>query len=426
MTDQVTPQSFDDSSYLKSMERLILVVQELSLARDLQAIMRTVRHAARELTGADGATFVLREGDLCHYADEEAIAPLWKGRRFPMSACISGWAMQQRRPAVIGDIYADPRIPHDAYRPTFVKSLVMVPIRTLEPIGAIGNYWANRRTPDPRQVALLQALADTTAVAMENVRIYQDLEQRVRDRTAALEAANEDLQSFSYSVSHDLRAPIRSIGGFCRLLAEDHKGQLDAEMKRKLGIISSEAQRMSQLIDGLLEFSRLGRAALRPTDINMEKLAMSVFDRLTTQQEGRPVQFRLNALPRAVGDAALLEHVWSNLLSNEIKYSSKKNAPVIEVDGASGENEHAYSVRDNGAGFDPRYQSRLFGVFQRLHHEDEFPGTGVGLAHVKRILARHGGRIWAESAPGEGATFHFALPVVAEPAGPGSGAPSDS
>ena len=173
--------------YGDAMEHLVGFVQQLSLARDLNSVMDIVKHAARELTGADGATFVLRDGDLCHYADEDAISPLWKGQRFPMRLCISGWAMLNRQPAVIEDIYADPRIPADAYRPTFVNSLVMVPIRTIDPIGAIGNYWARPCQPTAAQVKILQALADTTAVALENVRLYGELEQRVTERTAELE-----------------------------------------------------------------------------------------------------------------------------------------------------------------------------------------------------------------------------------------------
>ncbi|MDQ3890854.1 MAG: HD domain-containing protein [Actinomycetota bacterium] len=156
---------------------LVTVIQRLSLARSLSEIQAIVRAAARRLTGADGATFVLREGNHCYYADENAVSPLWKGQRFPIDACISGWVMVNCRPAVIEDIYADRRVPHAAYRPTFVRSLAMVPIRTLDPIGAIGNYWARRRRPSEQEVGLLQALADSTAVAMENVRVYEELEQ---------------------------------------------------------------------------------------------------------------------------------------------------------------------------------------------------------------------------------------------------------
>lgn len=176
---------------------LTRVVQQLSFARDLSIVQEIVRHAARALTNADGATFVLRDRGMCYYADEDAIAPLWKGMRFPMEACISGWSMLHRQAAVIPDIYSDPRIPAEAYRPTFVKSLAMVPIRSLDPIGAIGNYWARRHEATEKEVSVLQALADTTAVAMENVRIYSELEQRVRERTRELEVANEAIQNLS-------------------------------------------------------------------------------------------------------------------------------------------------------------------------------------------------------------------------------------
>ncbi|MDG4664449.1 sensor domain-containing diguanylate cyclase [Mycobacterium sp. 236(2023)] len=179
------------------MTRLMQAVQELSLARSLNDIMRIVRTAARELTGCDGATFVLRDNGKCYYADEDAIAPLWKGSRFPMEICISGWAMLNKDAAVIPDIYVDERIPHEAYRPTFVKSLVMVPIRTLDPVGAIGNYWAHERQPTPREISLLRALADSTSIAMENVAVYSELEQRVTDRTAALEQANDEIRHLS-------------------------------------------------------------------------------------------------------------------------------------------------------------------------------------------------------------------------------------
>ena len=174
---------------------LIKVIQQLSFARDLPTVQLIVRHAARNLCGADGATFVLRENGMCYYADEDAIAPLWKGMRFSMEACISGWSMLNRRAAVIPDIYADPRVPAEAYRPTFVKSLAMVPIRSLDPIGAIGVYWATHHEADAHQVLVLQALADSTAVAMENVRIYSEMERRVRERTKELEDANEAVRN---------------------------------------------------------------------------------------------------------------------------------------------------------------------------------------------------------------------------------------
>jgi diguanylate cyclase (GGDEF)-like protein len=183
--------------YVLAMERLIGAVQELSMARDLAAVQRIVRTTARALCGADGATFVLRQNGYCYYADEDAISPLWKGHRFPLETCVSGWAMLNRKPAVIADIYKDPRVPHEAYRPTFAKSLAMVPIRTMDPVGAIGNYWAELHEPRESELRLLQALADATAVAMENVQLYQELEARVQARTAELMAANEEIRNLS-------------------------------------------------------------------------------------------------------------------------------------------------------------------------------------------------------------------------------------
>ncbi|MBL8708099.1 MAG: diguanylate cyclase [Rhodospirillaceae bacterium] len=177
------------------MDQLINAIQELSLARHADDVAAVVRHTARALVGADGATFVLKDGDHCYYKDEDAIAPLWKGRRFPLETCISGWSMMQRQPVVIEDIYLDARIPHEAYRPTFVKSLVMVPIRTREPIGAIGTYWAQHHRASDVDVQTLQALADSTSVALENVQVYAELEERVRRRTEDLAAANERLRA---------------------------------------------------------------------------------------------------------------------------------------------------------------------------------------------------------------------------------------
>lgn len=183
--------------YVYGMQILLRALQELSLARDLASVQGVVSRAARAMTGCDGAAIVLREGDQCYFADEDSIAPLWKGRRFPMAACVSGWVMTQRTAAVIPDIYRDPRVPQDAYRSTYIKSLAVVPIRTLSPIGTLGNYWAHEHGPTAEDVELLQALADATSVAMENVRVYNELEQRVRNRTVALERANQEIQSLS-------------------------------------------------------------------------------------------------------------------------------------------------------------------------------------------------------------------------------------
>jgi light-regulated signal transduction histidine kinase (bacteriophytochrome) len=262
-----------------------------------------------------------------------------------------------------------------------------------------------------RRADVLEASNQALEQAKEDLRnLNTELEQRVTNRTAQLEAANKELESFSYSVSHDLRAPVRAIGGFSKMLWDLHADQLDAEAKRKLGIIQSETQRMGNLIDDLLAFSRLGRQDIQRSDLDMQNMARSMYERLYAQHQGPQVEFRIGSLPHAKGDRVLLEQVWANLLSNALKFSAKREKPMIEVSAISDDKEHTYFVRDNGAGFDPQYQSKLFGVFQRLHRADEFAGTGVGLALVQRIVTRHGGRIWAEGKPNEGATFYFTLP----------------
>jgi hypothetical protein len=403
----------DLQSENRAMRRLVAAVQELSLARDLGAVMAIVRRAARELTGADGASFVLREEDSCHYADEDAIAPLWKGQRFPMSACISGWAMLNRKPAVIEDIYADPRIPIDAYRPTFVKSLVMVPIRAEAPIGAIGSYWARRHLANPAQVELLQALANTTAVAMESVQLLGELEQRVHDRTLQLEASNRELEAFSYSVSHDLKAPLRAISGFADLLA-GQQPQLDEKAKRFLSNVRLEASRMNELIEDLLRLARLSRTELRRERVDLSALARELGAQLQAAAPERRVELRLEPELSAYGDAGLLRVVLQNLLSNAWKYTSKKDGAVIEVGArAQADGTRAFFVKDDGAGFDMKYAGKLFAPFQRMHRQEDYPGHGVGLAIVQRIVHRHGGRVWCESEPGKGATFLFTLPPPA-------------
>jgi diguanylate cyclase (GGDEF)-like protein len=189
---------------------LVGAVQDLSRARDLPAVQDIIRRAARTLTGADGATFILRDGPMCLYADEDAIAPLWKGRRFPLESCISGWSMLHRQAVLIEDIYADDRIPHDAYRPTFVKSLVMVPIRSTDPLGAIGNYWATRHRATSEEKGLLQALADSTAVAMEHIATLHTLERRVSERTAELAARTTEAESLAIRLSAEIETRRRA------------------------------------------------------------------------------------------------------------------------------------------------------------------------------------------------------------------------
>jgi len=228
---------------------------------------------------------------------------------------------------------------------------------------------------------------------------------------AELERKNKELESFSYSVSHDLRAPLRAIDGFCRILEEDHAPKLDAEARRCIDIVRRNARRMGELIDDLLQFSRMGRQSLKAEPIAMDALFRSVFEELQAPGGGRRIEFKVGAMPSAHADRAMMRQVLANLVANAIKYTAPRESAVIEAGGRATEEGIAYFVRDNGVGFDMRYAHKLFGVFQRLHSAEEFEGTGVGLAIVQRILERHGGRVWAEGELGAGATFHFSLPL---------------
>lgn len=242
--------------------------------------------------------------------------------------------------------------------------------------------------------------------------LASDLEARANQ----LEAANKELESFSYSVSHDLRSPLRAIDGFSRLLEEDYHSALDAEGKRLLSVIRQSSQRMGLLIDDLLAFSKLGRKALSMDRIDMNELVAEAVDEVRSGVQGTTAEIRLHEMPAASGDRVLLRQAWINLISNGIKYSSKKDRPEVEIGSLPAENGNlVYYVRDNGVGFDMQYYDKLFGVFQRLHRVEEFPGTGVGLAIVQRVVARHGGRAWAEAAPGKGATFFFSIPEGTTP-----------
>ena len=406
------------STALESMHQLVSVVQRLSLARDLPAIMDIVRRAARALVHADGATFILRDGERCYYVEEDAIAPLWKGQRFPMQACISGWAMLNRSPAIIEDIYADSRIPHEAYRPTFVKSLVMTPIRTVAPIGAIGVYWAKPHLATKAETEILQALADSTSIAIEAADVFANLERKVAERTAEvdrrnteLEVLNKELEAFSYSVAHDLRSPLITIDGFAQVLMENTTTQLDEPNRKHLERISTAVRRAHRLINDLLGLSKIVRAPMHVATVDLSRLAREVLKTLLESAPTRVSEIAVAEGVTAQGDPGLLRIVLENLLSNAWKFTSRQEHTQIEFgSGVDRTGRTVHFVRDNGAGFDPRYAAKLFSPFQRLHSETQFPGTGIGLATVQRIIHRHGGEIWAESAVDCGAGFYFTLP----------------
>jgi signal transduction histidine kinase len=237
------------------------------------------------------------------------------------------------------------------------------------------------------------------------------LNERLEEKSRELVEANKDLEGFAYSVSHDLRTPLRAIDGFSHQVLKRYEDKLDDEGKRYLNLVRDNTQKMSQLIDDILAFSRMGRLGMSMAEINMEGLAREVFEELLRTANGRDLTVEIKPLPPAHGDHAILRQVWVNLLGNAIKFTRRNPAAAIQIGSYAEGKEIVYFVKDNGAGFDMQYAGKLFGVFQRLHSVEEFEGTGIGLAIVKRIITRHGGRVWAEGKVNKGATIYFALPV---------------
>jgi light-regulated signal transduction histidine kinase (bacteriophytochrome) len=241
------------------------------------------------------------------------------------------------------------------------------------------------------------------------------LECRVAERTAQLEALNKELEAFSYSVSHDLRAPLRHIAAFADIVRQEAGSSLNEKSARHLEIVCAVANRMGTLVDDLLAFSRTGRAEMYPRPVRMDELVDEVLQELKRDTEGRNIEWKVEPLPHVMSDRSMLKQVWVNLLSNAIKYTRQGERAEIQVGGRNHEDEFEFWVRDNGAGFDMQYARKLFGVFERLHQSEEFEGTGIGLANVQRIISRHGGRTWAEGKVGEGAIFWFTLPKSSRP-----------
>jgi signal transduction histidine kinase len=378
-----------------AVERLLLAARALAAARDLGSVMEVVRRAARDLSGADGVTFVLREGDLVHYADEEAISPLWKGCRFPADACISGWAMIHRAPVVIEDVYADPRIPQDAYRPTFVKSLLMVPVGDEDPVAAIGAYWASRHRASIREVHLLQTLAGFVALALQNDALVQELRVALRARDELLSLA-----------AHELRTPLTALqlvlGKARRGGAGERKGASANAVERA----DRHVRRLGSLLTRVLEISRMTREPLviERQEVDLAALAREVVER---QKDDATVVLEAAEPVNGSWDRARLALVIESLLANVRKFGSREPVEVAvrrESDAA------VLVVRDRGIELPAADQARIFGRLGAIPTQS-VSGFALGLWIVRQNVEAHGGTVVVESAPGAGATFTVKLPA---------------
>ncbi|MEO8565434.1 MAG: MASE4 domain-containing protein [Betaproteobacteria bacterium] len=341
------------------------------------------------------------------------------GVRFSMQMMGDVEGLKRGEPQIV-DTHALPPGPEvDALLASGVHRYMVMPmIAGGELIGAVSFGGEPGPFPD-EQMNIAREVATQLAIAVAQARLYDrvrrhadELELRVGERTVELQAANKELDAFSYSVSHDLRAPLRAVDGYARMLEEDYAGKLDAEGRRLLGVVRASSQQMGRLIDDLLAFSRLGREHLRTRPLQLNDLVREIIDEERSGHEGRKIDFVVGDLGTADADPALLKQALSNLLSNAIKFTREKDPAVIEIgtrNKPDAGDVDTYYVKDNGAGFDMKYYDKLFGVFQRLHSHAEYPGTGVGLAIVQRVIHRHGGRVWADSTPGLGTAFYFTL-----------------
>ncbi len=388
-------------------ERLVDTVQKLSLARNIKDVMAIVRKVARELTGADGATFVLKDNNMCYYADEDAISPLWKGSRFPMKTCISGWVMMNKKPAVIGDIYSDDRIPFDAYRPTFVKSLVMVPIRTIDPIGAIGNYWAVQHNPSPQEVALLQALADITAVSVENINYRNQLIDRLSERKkmlVQLEKQKEQLEEFTQMISHNLRAPLSNLQLLNDMIYKSN--DLDSKLRyvgKQKKVVDLLLETFEELVDATNVRTNL---PLKNDNFKLEECAEKAMGLLQGEilESGAEIIHDFSSVKFVFFPKKYLDSIIFNLLSNALRYRSPERQPKIYLKSYRRNGWLFLEISDNGRGIDlNKHGDKIFKLHKTFHKHPL--ARGFGLFITRTQVEAMGGTISVQSKYGEGTKF---------------------
>jgi two-component system CheB/CheR fusion protein len=398
------------------MEVLLNAIKQLSNCHELADIQTYVKIAARKIACADGATFILKEGDQCHYADEDAIAPLWKGCRFPATANIAGWAMRHQQSVVVEDVNDDARIQDGMYDATFVTSLAIVPIHSLDPIGAIGVYWSASHRPSEEVLKKLEALANMASVAMENAELYGKLNLRVLKRTALLlaaqkkaEAANATKSRFLAMASHDLRQPLQQLSAMTSIVLRSK--QLE-DVQQQFGKIQHVIGDIKMLLDTLLDLDKLERGEVKPSfcDFALQPMLEKVYDDFSNQALAKNIDLQINnTRARLHSDPGLLLQILRNLVGNAIKHTRKGQ---ISVQCDAEENGVKISVIDTGEGIAPEHQQEIFNSFFQLKSSVE--GFGLGLSIVKGLSESLNHPIKLESKLSVGSTFSILVPTCSE------------
>jgi PAS domain S-box-containing protein len=411
----------DEAATLNQLSRAVgsSLTLDAVIASALSGIQTTVK--------AEIVFLFLRNGEQLNLV---GVAPESSRNRFGdipehrVGKCMCGLAVSLGRSLFSRNIFEDQRCTWEECKQAGFRSFAALPLWDADTIMGVIGLASDSERDFEGQAEYLDTIASTAAAGIRNAQLFEEtkkaqeeilrlnegLEQRVVDRTIQLTAANQEMEAFTYTVSHDLRAPLRAMDGFAAMLLEENENSFNAESRRMVGVIQRNARHMADLIDHLLTLTRLGRQRMDIAPINMGLMTQAAFDELVLVEDRGRIDFRVGALPDASGDATLIYQVLINLIDNAIKFSQKRDQARIEVTGTETAEEVIYSVRDNGAGFETQFASKLYGVFERLHHESDFKGMGVGLAIVHRLIERHGGRVWAEGTPDKGATFWFALP----------------
>lgn len=384
---------------------------EINSLSDLETLLSAiVQRACALLKIPAGALYLYRpaEGRLevvvAHQLPRE-----WVGIKILPGEGLAGDCFTRQKPLVITDYSTwDRRL--EIFKDNPARRVLSVPLKIHDEVTGV-LVLLDQQVGDfsPEEIRLVSLFADQAAVAVANAQFAAQLEARVHERTAALQAANAELEGLSYTIAHDMRSPVRAVLGYVGILEQTRAGLFDEQGRQYLGNIRSAGLRLGELIDGFLDFLRIGQTPKRFQLVQMNDLVRTALATLATEQENRQVEFTLGDLPACQGDAKLLEQVWVQLLSNALKFTRAQPQAQIEIGSVQVAGQSAYFVRDNGIGFEMKYAAKLFGVFQKLHPEAEYEGTGIGLAIVERIIKHHAGRIWVEAEVGQGAVFYFTL-----------------